>query len=64
MTLREDHYQVRNRDTPCVLAILNSFLLAVLDFVEVSNVPQQMRIFDAYPMQAICLLLESLQIFK
>jgi hypothetical protein len=32
-----------------VLAVLNSFLLALLDFLEVSNVPSQVRLFDAYP---------------
>ena len=60
MTLREDHCQVRKGDAPRVLAVLNSFLLAVLDFLGVSNVPQQMCFFDAHPMQAVHLLLGSL----
>jgi len=64
VTLREDHSQVRKGDAPRVLAILNSFLLALLDFLGVSNVPQQMRIFDAQPLQAIRLLLGSLLTFK
>jgi hypothetical protein len=51
-------------DVPRVLAVLNSFLLAVLDFLGVSNVPRQMRIFDAQPLQAVRLLLSSLLTFK
>jgi predicted transposase YbfD/YdcC len=64
VTLREDHCQVRKGDAPRLLALLNSFLLAVLDFLGVSNVPKQMRIFDAQPLQAVRLLLGSLLTFK
>src|SRR6266699_3754432 len=64
VTLREDHCQVRKGDAPRVLAVLNSFLLAVLDFLGVCNVPQQMRFFDAHPLQAVRLLLGSLLTFK
>ncbi len=64
VTLREDDCQVRKGEAPRVLAVLNSFLLAVLDFVGVSNVPSQMRTFDAHPLQAIRLLLGSLLTFK
>ncbi len=64
VTLREDHCQVRKGEAPRVLAVLNSFLLAVLDFLGVSNVPQQMRFFDAHPLQAVRLLLGSLLTFK
>ena len=64
VTLREDHSQVRKGDAPRVLALLNSFLLAVLDFLGVSNVPKQMRIFDAQPVLAVRLLLGSLLTFK
>jgi hypothetical protein len=64
VTLREDHCQVRKGDAPRVLAVLNSFLLAVLDFLGVSNVPEQMRFFDAHPLQAVRLLLGSLLTFK
>ena len=64
VTLREDHCQVRKGDAPRVLAVLNSFLLALLDFRGVTNVPQQMRIFDAQPWQAVRLLLGSLLTFK
>ena len=64
MTLREDHCQVRKGHAPRVLAVLNSFLLALLDWRGVTNVPQQMRIFDAQPSQAVRLLLGSLLTFK
>jgi predicted transposase YbfD/YdcC len=64
VTLREDHCQVRKGDAPRVLAVLNSFLLALLDFLGVSNVPKQMRFFDAQPFQALRLLLGSLLTFK
>lgn len=64
VTLREDHCQVRKGEAPRLLAILNSFLLAVLDFLGVNNVAQQMRIFDAQPLQAVHLLLGSLLTFK
>src|SRR5260221_5503328 len=60
VTLREDHCQVRKGDAPRVLAVLNSFLLAVLDFLGVSHVPEQMRFFYAHPLQAVDLLLRSL----
>lgn len=64
VSLREDHCQVRKGDAPRVLAVLNSFLLALLDFLGVSNVPSQMRTFDAHPLQAVRLLLGSLLTFK
>src|SRR6266566_4277296 len=64
VTLREDHCQVRKGNAPRVLAVLNSFLLAVFDFLGVCNVPQQMRLFDAHPLQAVRLLLGSLLTFK
>jgi predicted transposase YbfD/YdcC len=63
VTLREDDCQVRKGEAPRVLAVLNSFLLALLDFVGVSNVPSQMRTFDAHPLQAVRLLLGSLLTF-
>jgi hypothetical protein len=64
VTLREDHCQVRKGEAPRVLAVLNRFLLALLDFLAVTNVPQHMRIFDAQPWQAVRLLLGSLLTFK
>jgi hypothetical protein len=48
---------------PGVLAIPNSFLLALLEWQEGSKVPQLMRIFDAHPWQAIRLLPGSLLTF-
>jgi predicted transposase YbfD/YdcC len=63
VTLREDACQVRKGEAPRVLAVLNSFLLAVLDFLGVSNVPSQMRTFDAHPLLAVRLLLTSLLTF-
>ena len=64
VTLREDNCQVRKGEAPRVLAVLNSCLLALLDFVGVTNVPSQMRTFDAHPLLAVRLLLESLLTFK
>ena len=64
VTLREDHCQVRKGMAPRILALLNSFLLALLDFLGVSNVPKQMRLFDAQPLLGVRLLLGSLLTFK
>jgi predicted transposase YbfD/YdcC len=64
VTLREDACQVRKGEAPRVLAVLNSFLLALLDWQGVTNVPHQMRIFDARPALAVRLLLGSLLTFK
>jgi predicted transposase YbfD/YdcC len=63
VTLREDDCQVRKGEAPRVLAVLNSCLLALLDFIGVSNVPSQMRTFDAHPLLAVRLLLGSLLTF-
>jgi len=38
--------------------------LALLDFLGVSNVPQQMRLFEAHPKLSVRLLLGSLLTFK
>lgn len=64
VTLHEDHSQVRKGQAPRILALLNSFLLALLDLFGVSNVPKQMRAFDAQPLLAVRLLLGSLLTFK
>jgi predicted transposase YbfD/YdcC len=64
VTLREDDCQVRKGEAPRVPAVLNSFLLALLDFLGFSNVPGHLRLFDAHPLQAIRLLLGSLLTFK
>ena len=63
VTLREEHSQVRKGEAPRILALLNSFLLALLDLFGVSNVPKQMRIFDAQSLLAVRLLLGSLLTF-
>ena len=63
VTLREDACQVRKGEAPRVLAVLNSCLLALLDFLGISNVPSQMRLFAAHPLQAVRLLLGSLLTF-
>ena len=60
VTLREDHCQVRKGTAPRVLAVLNSFLLGLLDLLGVSNVAKQMRLFGARPLQAVQLLLGRL----
>jgi hypothetical protein len=64
VTLREDHSQVRKGQAPRIQALLNTFVLALCDLIEVSNVPQQQRLFDAQPVLAVRLLLGSLMTFK
>lgn len=64
VTLGEDHCQVRKGVAPLVLAALNSLVLAVFDFLGVTNVPQQMRRLDAQPAQAVRLVLRSLLTIK
>jgi hypothetical protein len=62
--LREDHAHVRKGSAPRILALLNRFLLALLAFLGVCNVPKQMRHFEAQPLLAVRLLLGSLLTFK
>jgi hypothetical protein len=57
--LAEDACQVRKGSAPHILAVLNSFVLALFDFCKVSNVKQQMRCLDAHPFQAVRLLFKS-----
>jgi hypothetical protein len=57
----EDACQVRKGSAPHALAALNSFVLALFDFRQVSNVKRQMRCLDASPLQAVRLLLKSLK---
>ena len=59
--LAEDACQVRKGAAPHVLAVLNSFVLALFDFCQVSNAKQYMRSLDAHPLQAARLLLKSLE---
>lgn len=60
VTLGEDACQVRKGMAPRTLAVLNSFLLAVFDWLEVRNVPRQMRVFAANPLLALRLFIGSL----
>ncbi len=60
VTLREDHSQVRTAGKPQVLAALNNVVLALMDWLGVRNLPDQMRIFAAFPKLALDLLLGPL----
>jgi len=60
VTLGEDASQVRKGRAPHALAVLNSFVLALLDCLGVANAKQYMRWLDAQPLQAVRLLLTSL----
>lgn len=60
VTLGEDACQVRKGCAPRTLAVLNSFVLALFDWLAVSNVAQQMRVFAAQPLLALRLLVCSL----
>lgn len=57
--LGEDHCQVGKGAARLVLAALNAGVVAGFDLLEGQHVPQQMRRWDAYPTQAIRLLLGS-----
>jgi predicted transposase YbfD/YdcC len=61
VTLREDACQVRKGCAPRTLAVLNSFLLALFDWLGVRNVASQMRVFAASPHLAFRLLVGSLR---
>lgn len=60
VTLREDHSQVRTAGRPEALAALNDVVLALMDWLGVPNVPDQMRLFAAFPKLALHLLLGPL----
>lgn len=64
MTLREDACQVRKGQAPRILAILNSFVLALFDWLAISNVASQMRVFAARPFQALRLFMVPLERIK
>lgn len=64
VTLREDACQVRKGQAPRTLAVLNSFLLAVFDWLQVANVASQMRLFAAQPFLALRLFMGSLENIK
>ena len=60
VTLGEDHSQVRSGCAPQVLAALNNTVLALMDFLQVPNVPNQMRFYQAHPLEALRLFLVKL----
>ncbi len=60
VTLHEDHSQVRTAGKPQVLSALNNVILALMDWLGVRNVPDQMRVFAAFPKLALDLLLGPL----
>jgi hypothetical protein len=64
VTLRGDACRVRKRQAPRTLAILNSFLLALFDWLEVTYVASQMRLFSARPFLALCLFMAPLEKIK
>jgi len=50
VTMQEDHSQRRTERVPSILSSLNSTILALMDLQGVSNVPAQMRRFNAAPL--------------
>lgn len=60
VTLGEDACQVRKGCAPHTLAVLNSFLLALFNWLKVKNVKSQMRLFDACPFLALQLFFRPL----
>lgn len=60
VTLGEDASQIRVKGAPQTVAALNGGVLALMDWLGVSNVASQMRHFDAHPLQALQLLLGRL----
>ncbi len=63
-TFQEDACQVRKGCAPRTLALLNSFLLALFDWLGVSNVASSMRTLAARPILALRLFLLSLERIK
>jgi predicted transposase YbfD/YdcC len=60
VTLGEDACQVRVKGAPQALAALNGGILALMDWLHVTNVASQMRHFCAHPHEALQLLLGRL----
>ena len=60
VALGEDACQVRVKGAPQALAALNGGILALMDWLQVSNVASQMRHFCAHPHEALQLLLGGL----
>ena len=59
-TLREDACTVRQPHVATVLAVLNSAILALLDYCQVTNARLAIRTFAAFPEQALALLTHPL----
>ena len=64
VTLGEDASQVRVKGSPEVLAALNGGILALMDYLGVSNVTKQMRYYCAQPQEILKLLFGSLRTVK
>src|SRR5215472_11055015 len=64
VTLGEDASQIRVKGAPQVIAALNGGLLALMDYLGITNVVKQMRYYCANPQEIIKLLFGSLQIAK
>ena len=60
VTLGEDASQIRRNGAPQVLAALNGAILAIIDFLGVTNVAKQLIHYCAHPKDAILLLLGKL----
>ena len=60
VTLGEDACKVATGQAPQVLAGLNNVVLAIIDFLGVSNTARQLRLFDATPADALALLMQPL----
>jgi predicted transposase YbfD/YdcC len=60
VTLGEDACQVRIKGAPLALAALNGGILALMDWLNVTNVASQMRHFCAQPHEALQLLIDRL----
>ncbi len=57
VTLGEDRCGVRTPPVAHMLAVLNSLLLSLMDFHQVTNVARQLRRFSSHPEEAIAWLL-------
>lgn len=64
VTLGEDAGRVRVKGAPEVIAALNGGILALMDYLGVSNLAKQMRYYCAKPQKIIALLFGSLQSAK
>lgn len=61
VTLGEDASHIRTAGAPLALAALHGVVLALMDWLGVSNVASEMRRFCARPHEALALLLGPLQ---